>query len=65
MQSYFNLEDIAHTMNIQKEQTARFESLLNELKKTKGKRLIKFTMNINVEKRYPHQITDRFQVNFV
>ena len=52
-------------MNIQKEQTKRVESLHDELKNTKGKILVKSKMNINVEERYPHPITDRFQVNFV
>ena len=64
MQSYLTLEDIAHTMNIQKEQTTRVESLHDELKNTKGKILMKSKMNINVGEKYPHLIDEYFGLYF-
>ena len=63
-QSYFTLEDIAHTMNIQREHTTRVEGLHVELKNTKGKRLMKSKMNINIGERYPHPIGEYFGFNF-
>ena len=58
LQSYFTLEDIAHTMNIQKEHTSQDESLHDELKNTKGKILMKSKMNINKGEKYPHPLVE-------